>query len=67
MEMFINAVKYIELPDFFKNVHSEYLTEKEIQEDPESECFVQYWVNIDESDIENAEAFCEKNNFDFRY
>lgn len=67
LQVFINGVKGIELPDLFKNVHAEYCTEEEIQEYPESADFVQYWADIDESDTEKAETFCRENNFDFWY
>lgn len=65
--MFINAIKGIEIPGFFTNVHAEYCTESEIKEYPEAENFVQYWADIDERNIKEAEAFCKENNFDFWY
>lgn len=66
-QMFINAVKGIKLPSIFANVHAEYCTAEEIQEDPESADFVQYWVDINEKDTAEAERFCRENNFDFWY
>lgn len=65
--IFINAVKGIELPEIFKNVHVEYCTEEEIREDPECVDFAQYWADIDEKDEAEAENFCRENNFDFWY
>lgn len=65
--MFINAVKGIKLPGIFKNVHAEYCSAEEIQEDPDCINFVQYWVSVDREDIQEAEKFCQENNFDYWY
>ena len=61
-ELFINAENEVQLPEYVKVNNIEYPAPDEA-EDYEGTA-PQYWITVDERNISDLEAWCERNNCD---
>lgn len=69
VQMFVNAEGPIEMPKWARNVQEIPVTAKEIEEDGYEPNFRQYWLDVANFDIAEAERYLNKcpNVIDYWY
>ena len=69
VQMFVNAEGSVKMPKWAKNVQKVPVTAKEIEEDGYEPNFRQYWLDVADFDVAEAERYLNKcpNVIDYWY